>query len=147
MQIEFRGKHVHVLAKNKNLDGPWIYGYLSDKNRIFSDVAEGEFLVDPETVGQFIGLRDCKRTEEYPEGQKIYVGDIVKTHYANASQNEFIENIVFHNGRFTTYYEKDGCKSWSNIWDGVGHFMQDKSVYMDRIEVIGNIHDKENNYG
>ena len=32
--------------------------------------------VMPETVGQFIGLHDSKRTEEYPKGQPIYEGDI-----------------------------------------------------------------------
>jgi uncharacterized phage protein (TIGR01671 family) len=27
---------------------------------------------------QYIGLKDCKRTKEYPEGQEIYEGDILK---------------------------------------------------------------------
>ena len=34
--------------------------------------------VDPATVGQYTGLKDGKRTEEYPEGQEIYEGDIVR---------------------------------------------------------------------
>jgi len=28
---------------------------------------------------QYTGLKDCKRTEEYPEGQEIYEGDIVQS--------------------------------------------------------------------
>lgn len=35
--------------------------------------------VIPETVGQFTGLKDKKRTKEFPEGQEIYgEGDIYK---------------------------------------------------------------------
>ncbi|MFB5758942.1 hypothetical protein [Paenibacillus medicaginis] len=30
--------------------------------------------VDPETVGQYTGLKDSKRTQEFPEGQEIYEG-------------------------------------------------------------------------
>ena len=29
---------------------------------------------------QYTGLKDCKRTEKYPEGQEIYEGDIVQYH-------------------------------------------------------------------
>lgn len=35
------------------------------------------YRVDPETVGQYTGVRDCKRTEEYPDGQMIFEGDVV----------------------------------------------------------------------
>ena len=32
---------------------------------------------------QFTGLHDSKRTEEYPEGQKIYEGDIFPDHFSS----------------------------------------------------------------
>ena len=86
-EIRFRGRRVDT--------GEWVFGYY------FTDITGGylhpehgalegrvcHFILDanmenieviPETFGQYTGLRDCKRTEEYPEGQEIYEGDIVK---------------------------------------------------------------------
>ncbi len=41
------------------------------------DITEA-IAVIPETVGQQVGLKDKKRTKEFPEGQEIYKGDIVE---------------------------------------------------------------------
>lgn len=98
-----------------------------------SEVGEWEEVV-PKTVGQYTGLTD-------KNGKKIFEGDIVKTHYANAQKSDFIETVVFHNGKFCGFYENNGCKQWTTLYDGVPHLAIDKSVYMDSVEVIGNIHD------
>lgn len=90
--------------------------------------------VDPKTVGQYTGLTD-------KNGRKIFEGDIVKTHYANAQKSEYIEQVVFHNGKFCAYFSNQLCKQWANLYDGTEHLPQDKSVYMDSVEVIGNIYD------
>lgn len=49
---------------------------LQHEPRFFSKFAWHEVI--PETVGQDTGLKDKKRTEEFPDGQPIYQGDIVK---------------------------------------------------------------------
>jgi len=90
-EIEFRGKSLD--------NGEWVYGLFcrtgSDGTRwhnVISAITETEVVytaVIPDTVGQFTGLRDNKRTEEYPDGQKIYEGDLYKT------QNPFYTYQVF----------------------------------------------------
>lgn len=73
-EILFRGK-----CGNK-----WHYGDLYTQSNTPQIIAYNKkydkmdtAFVDPETVGQYTGLRDCKRTAEYPEGQMIFEGDIV----------------------------------------------------------------------
>lgn len=131
-EILFRGKWTH--------NGEWFEGYL-----VRNYLEEGDayifcphgayYRVDPDTVGECAGVPD-------KNGKRIFEGDIVKTHYANAKNSEFVEVVVFHNGRFCAEGNLGGTgRSWANLWDGIQHLPQDKCVYMDGVEVIGNIHD------
>jgi hypothetical protein len=51
-------------------------------------------------IMQFTGLRDSKRTEEYPEGQEIWAGDIWK-------EENSIGIIVFKEGAFKIEWKVD----------------------------------------
>lgn len=132
-EIKFRGKRVD--------SGEWVegfyvnYGFTGEqKPHIIPTYASAlyAFEVIPETVGEFTGIRDSKRTEEYPEGQDIYEGDNVTYPDAN----------LLHHDTFTgvgtvEYDEESMCF----------YFTDRETVKMDEIcinievEVIGNIHD------
>jgi len=84
--IEFRGR---IIAGIENA-GEWVYWGLSGTDML--DV------IDPETVGQFIGLFD-------KNGKKVYEKDIVKGRYYTAT-------IKYFRGAFGLYYrEGEGFKS------------------------------------
>lgn len=74
-EILFRGKHIHVLPQNEHHNGRWIYGYLPDQNHINSTELEGEFLVDKDTVGQYIGVEDKNKKEIYEKDIVLIDGE------------------------------------------------------------------------
>ena len=86
------------------------------------------------TIGQYTGLKD-------KNGKRIFEGDIIKSHYANVPKADFVEEVVFHNGKFCAMYQKDKAKMWCPLADGVPHHPGDRTAYMEWCEVIGNIHD------
>lgn len=81
------------------------------------------YKVDPATIGQCTGLRDSKRTEEYPKGQLIFEGDILDEggyRFAVVFDQNWARFKLLHDGRAIQYPE------WNR---GI------------RMEKIGNIHD------
>lgn len=143
-----------ILFRGKKLDnGRWIYGNLifqDDTGKYFISVSINEsqkvdeegylFVVscevNPETVCQYTGLKD-------KNGKMIFEGDIIKSHYANAVNADFIETVVFHNGKFCAENHNGTCISWAVLADGVRHVSFDKSIYMESCEVIGNVFDNK----
>ena len=77
-------------------------------------------------VMQFTGLYDNKRTKEYPNGQPIYEGDIVKILLGD---EWYIEKIEYKSDRFrVTNYNGGHDKLWYYCT-------------LNLIEVIGNIYE------
>jgi len=149
-KIKFRGKCID--------NGEWVYGDLVSNawgyfiishfaihnDKILSSI---QAQVIPETVGQFTGLKDCKCTKEYPEGQEIYEGDLVK--YKTCEQgkdDEYYEEtkvVHFRSGSFgfQEWYYDENNKLTENLY----HFSNATSTFYCKnydAEVIGNIHEK-----
>jgi uncharacterized phage protein (TIGR01671 family) len=133
-KILFRGKRVD--------NGEWVEGFLFNYNGAYCIQLEGIECDDyglyprcyaeviPESVGQYTGLRDCKRTEEYPEGQMIFEGDIVVTNKFGSPEKKYV--IVYDN-KIATYIGegKKRCCRYFTTFSGDA----------DAFEIIGNIHD------
>ena len=127
---KFRGKRID--------DGEWVYGFFISYDKlsyIFNDhiadaVGESDSLneseVDPETVGEYIGIPD-------KNGKEIYEGDRCK--YSNSEGEHGIGKIEYWEGSFVVCWEslnKPGIVT-SLYYLGCG----------EEWEVVGNIHEKE----
>ena len=104
-----------ILFRGRTTQGKeWIsgfYGAYSKTPFIGAHNSYGTMLwfeVDPETVGQYTGLRDCKRTAEYPEGQMIFEGDVIKVvrdlHCGeNKKEREIFSGVVWYDDKHTCF--------------------------------------------
>ncbi len=128
-----------IKFKGLDIKGNWHYGLLCiDKEGTFISNSEGcpkAFEVRPETIGEFTGLKDKKRTKEFSEGQEIYEGDIVnavQNYHGKPSSIMFNAKIIYNDniGSFMISYK--------NIND---MFVNDEIWLRYFLEVIGNIHE------
>ena len=112
-EIKFRGKHLDK----------WLYGSLhmneSGQPAIATPSSFHFRCVDPDTVGQYTGLKDA-------DGREIYEGDVVR--YENC-----ICLVVYNSTRFASFaLRKDG---WA-----FDHYFGE-AFEASECQVIGNVHD------
>ena len=81
-------------------------------------------------IMQYTGLHDKKRTEEYPEGQEIYEGDIVRSAHPNVK----LLKVGFQDGGFVDIPIDQDFR------DNPLRLCPDNSLLWD-CEVIGNTHE------
>lgn len=132
-EIKFRGFN----EKNNK----WLYGYyfvnrglhfvVDDKTQTNPLVNWKDFVVKPDTIGQYTGLKD-------KDGREIYEGDILQ--YIGKRKDNmnkvYRRKVVFHEGMFALLSKELPVYSALNY-----HCMEDgRSAW----SVIGNIHDNPN---
>jgi uncharacterized phage protein (TIGR01671 family) len=140
--IKFRGKSLNT--------GEWVYGSLvtekyendityaivTDTSFESVDTCGGDvdlcataFIVDPKTVGQYIGVKDKNNKE-------IYNGDVTE-HVPRFEAMYFVKYLT--SGFYLCPNNKDYGEYFASLFAG-----HDGKNHCRSIEVIGNIHDNPN---
>jgi len=125
--IKFRGKSLG----NYNIpDGNWFYGYFFVRKwdgglqlQYFILNKYGSILIDPNTLGQYIGITDANNNE-------IYEGDIVIRRFKNPKGTKWEKKIVV---KIPDFYGEWFCGRIGDEYEVIGN------IY-DNPELLDNLH-------
>ncbi|WPS88576.1 YopX family protein [Brevibacillus halotolerans] len=128
-EIKFRGKRVD--------NGGWVYGYflygaVLDEHVIWTD--HDYWIVVPESVGQYTGLKDRN-------GKEIYEGDIFQAgSYPLTKEDDYVGVVEYDHDRFWGVRRVKAGSDVRGISDGMADGLWE---FIDEsTEVIGNIYEQ-----
>ncbi len=118
-EILFRAKNLDDWLTEKSL-AKWFYGDLmhdgGESRCLYFHDDGSDMQVDPDTVGQFTGMSDCNR-------KWIYEGDILES----------------DSGKRAAVVWNEGC--WRMDFGKYVGFNLYDFINVNRVEIVGNIHD------
>lgn len=112
-----------ILFRAKATNGEWVFGGVTQYDDGKADI-HGKYLyiVDPETVGQFTGLKD-------KNGVKIFEGDIIQTKYGRFCEVVWRSNSAVNCWDIIPLEHMHRSPDEWDLWDGKN------------LSVVGNIFD------
>ncbi len=120
---------------NEKLNEYVLETYVNQQGKVFYYNRGTIFPLENCIIEWATGLKDRKRTAEYPEGQKIFEGDRVRCCEDGCDEDIFIIEYKAYND----YPAFDLNPSVDCDSNGLSYYMA-----VGEIEVIGTVHDKEN---